>query len=115
MTKPPLSPFRVAGNLVFLSGVLPKDRDGLALEGDIEAQTSAVLEQLSTTLLSAGSSLAQVIRVGAFLSHLERDFDGFNRVYREYFSEPYPARTTVGATLRQALVEIDVVALIADE
>ena len=54
MPKPPLSPFRVAGNLVFLSGVLPKDQHGLPLEGDIEAQTSAVLEQLSVTLLAAG-------------------------------------------------------------
>lgn len=113
MLTPPLSTFRVAGDLVFVSGVLPKDpHSGRPVEGDIEAQTTAVLEQLTAILRAAGSSPANVIRIGAFLADLERDFDGFNRAYRQRFSEPFPARTTVGVELRHALVEIDAVALI---
>jgi 2-iminobutanoate/2-iminopropanoate deaminase len=112
MPTPSLSPSRTVGDLVFLSGVVPRDvATGMPLTGDVAVQTHAVLRTLRDNLVAAGSSLADVQRVGVYLSDLEGDFDSFDAVYREYFSAPFPARTTIGAALRGIRVEIDAVAL----
>lgn len=108
---PPLSPHREAGRLVFFSGCLPKDPvTNLPVDRDIAAQTVATLDQVMRNLKAAGCSAADAVRVGVYLADIERDFDAFNDVYRGYFSAPYPARTTTGALLRNALIEIEVVA-----
>jgi 2-iminobutanoate/2-iminopropanoate deaminase len=108
---PPLSTFREAGELIFFSGCLPKDLDtGRPVLGDITVQTIATLNLVARNLEAAGCSLGDVVRVGVFLADIDRDFDAFNEVYRSYFTAPYPARTTTGATLRGALVEVEIVA-----
>ena len=55
--------------------------------------------------------MGDVIKVTAYLSNLERDFAEYNRAYAEFFDEPYPVRTTIGANLSGILVEIDVIAV----
>ncbi|NQX13865.1 RidA family protein [Microbacteriaceae bacterium VKM Ac-2855] len=112
-TTPTLSPSRTAGGLVFSSGCLPRDADsGLIVGGGIREQTRVTLQNVSRILAAEELSLADVVRVGVYLADIDRDFDEFNVVYGEYFSRPFPARTTVGARLRGALVEIDVVAFV---
>jgi enamine deaminase RidA (YjgF/YER057c/UK114 family) len=78
----------------------------------IEEQTEVTLTNLRFVLSAAGLTLADVVRVGAHLQDLERDFAGFEHVYKRYFKPPYPARTTVGSRLPGILVEIDVVACV---
>ena len=79
------------------------------IDDGIGAQTRQVLQNVRSVLEAAGCTLADVVKVTVYLADL-RDFDTFNAVYREFFSEPYPARTTVGSSLRGILVEIDVIA-----
>jgi 2-iminobutanoate/2-iminopropanoate deaminase len=70
-----------AGGLVFVAGQLPLDADGgLVGEGDIAAQTGAVLANMAAILAAAGSSLDRVVKTTVFLTSLD-DFAGMNEVY----------------------------------
>jgi 2-iminobutanoate/2-iminopropanoate deaminase len=102
----------IVGDLVYTAGMGPHDpRTGEVVGDDIATQTAQVLRNLSAVLAAAGSSLADVVKATTHLQHLERDFAGYDRVYRDTMSEPYPVRTTVGSALYGMLVEIDVVAV----
>ena len=104
----PYSPLVVAGGFVWISGQVGVV-DGQIADG-IEAQTRVALEHMAVALEAAGLSMDDVVKVSAFLADLG-DFEVFNGEYRRHFSEPYPARTTVGAALAPGLlVEIDAVA-----
>jgi 2-iminobutanoate/2-iminopropanoate deaminase len=106
------SPAVRAGNLIFVSGQVPKDpRTGQTLPGDILQQTRAVLENTARVLAAAGATLDDVVSVTAYLADID-DWEAFNEVYRETFNRPYPSRTTVGAELRGFLVEISVIAVV---
>lgn len=108
--KPPFSPVVVSGDLVYTAGQVAYDADGSVVAGGIEEQTRRTLENVRTCLDAAGCTLDDVMKVNAFLADLG-DFDGYNRVYREFFAEPYPARTSVQAGLPAGLlVEIEAVA-----
>src|SRR5438874_1465139 len=96
--KPPYSPAVVSGDHVFTAGQVAHDADGNLVGDTIEEQTRQVLQNLRACLEAAGSSLDEVVKVLAFLSDLN-DFAGYNAAYAEFFSEPYPARSSVGATL----------------
>jgi 2-iminobutanoate/2-iminopropanoate deaminase len=105
----PYSPGVIAtGRQLFVAGQGPL-RDGEVIEGTIEEQTRLTLENLGAVLRSAGASYDDVVRVGVFLADLG-DFEAMNAVYQEFFSEPRPARTTVGVALLGMRVEIDCVA-----
>lgn len=103
----------VHGNLLFTQGVNPCDPVTAEVVGTtIEEQTERAMRNLSAILAAAGLTTADVIKTSVHLADLLRDFEGFDRVYSSYFSKPYPARTTVGATLwHDYLLEIDVVAV----
>jgi 2-iminobutanoate/2-iminopropanoate deaminase len=104
------SPAVKAGAFIFLAGQVPKDpRTGELVGVDIGAQTKAVLENCQRVLEAAGASLDDVVNVTAYLQSMD-DWQAFDDVYRTFFSEPRPARTTVGADLRGFLVEVSVVA-----
>jgi len=106
----PYSPVVESGDLVFTAGQVAHDGDGNLVEGGTEEQTRRAIENVQTCLAAAGSTLADVLKVSAFLADLG-DFPAFNAVYREYFSEPYPVRTTVGVNLPDGiLVELDAIA-----
>jgi 2-iminobutanoate/2-iminopropanoate deaminase len=108
--KPPYSPVVVSGDHVFTAGQVGFDREGNLVPGGIAEQTRQTLENVRACVEAAGSSLANVVKVTAFLADLG-DFEGYNAVYREYFDEPYPARTSVQAGLPAGiLVEIEAVA-----
>lgn len=96
---------------VWTAGFGPQDPvTGIVPEG-IEAQTRQVLANVRAVLHASGLDLADVVKVTSHLRHLERDFAGYDAAFREMFSPPYPARTTVGSDLLGILVEIDVVAV----
>lgn len=97
------------GRFVFVSGQGPL-RDGEIVGDDIETQTRVTLENVRSVLEAAGRSMADVVRCGVFMSDLA-DFDRMDAVYREYFPEPLPARTTIGAALLGILIEIDCIAV----
>ena len=106
----PYSPGIVSGDLVYTAGQVANDENGNIVSDAIEAQTRRALDNLRAVLKAAGCDLSDVIKVNAYLTDLS-SFAVYNDVYREYFSEPYPARTTVGAALAPGyLVEIEAVA-----
>jgi 2-aminomuconate deaminase len=102
---------RVVGDLIFLSGVGPRqpvtnaipggpivNSEGAPQDYDIEAQTRAVIENVSVILQATGASLSDVVDVQAFLVDMDRDFKGYNRVYAEYFTDIQATRTTIAIT-----------------
>ena len=110
MSKIPLSKVRRAAGLVFLSGELPFATDG-SIPAGIEAQATLVIEKIAATLKREKLALENVVSVLVHLSD-KQDFAPFNEVYRRYFKEPWPTRTTVSVNLlaEGALLEITVVA-----
>jgi 2-iminobutanoate/2-iminopropanoate deaminase len=106
----PYTPVVVSGDLVVTAGQVGNDSTGAVVSDEIEGQTRQVLDNIRACLAAAGCELSDVIKVNGFLTDLG-NFDVYNAVYREYFSEPYPARTTVGAALAPGLlVEVEVIA-----
>jgi 2-iminobutanoate/2-iminopropanoate deaminase len=111
MAKPdaPYSPVYVSGDLVYTAGQIGADASGAVADG-IEAQTRQALENLRLCLDAAGCSFGDVMKVNAYLTDMD-NFAAYNAVYRETFSAPYPARTTVGDALAPGLlVEIEAIA-----
>ncbi len=106
----PLSPAVRAGDFVFVSGQVPVDENGVLVDGDVQAQTRRVLDNLSAALALAGARLDQVVKTLVVLTDAA-DFAAFNQAYREYFPSLPPARTTLAAQLMiDAKVEIEAVA-----
>ena len=102
------------GNTIYLSGQTPLDpATGELITGDIAMQTRRAFDNLKAVCAAAGISFAQIARVGIYLTDLN-NFAAVNGVMKEYFSEPYPARSTIGvaALPRNSQVEIDAVAVI---
>jgi reactive intermediate/imine deaminase len=100
-----------AGDTVYFSGQIPLDRaTGELVIGDITAQTRRVFDNLSAVALAAGGSLAQIVRVGIYVTDLG-NFAAVNAVMAEYFQQPYPARSTieVSALPKGAQVEVDAI------
>jgi 2-iminobutanoate/2-iminopropanoate deaminase len=102
-----------AGPLLFVSGQVPFDpATGAMVGSDIAAQTRRVLDNIGALLKAGGLTHADVVRTTVFLADMD-DFAAMNDVYRTYFSEPYPARSTVQAARlpRDARIEIDAIAM----
>ena len=97
---------RRVGNLLFLSGVGPRqkgtkeipgvtlDDQGNIVDYDIEAQCHSVFANVKAVLEDAGSSWDQLVDVTVFLTNMDDDFKTYNRIYAEYFAENQPCRTT---------------------
>ena len=101
-----------AGSLLFISGQVPIDPStGAMVGGDLAAQARQVLQNIGALLEAADRSFDHVVRTTVFLADMD-DFAAMNDVYRTFFSEPYPARSTVQAARlpRDARIEIDVIA-----
>lgn len=101
-----------AKTVVFLSGQTPVDpATGQLVPGGIADQVHRCLANLGAVLKAGGLSFDDVVKANVFLTDMN-DFQAMNEVYKTYFTEPYPARTTIGvASLpRGASVEIEMVA-----
>lgn len=98
-----------AGDTVYLSGQIPLDpATGELVGGDFRASARRVFENLRAVAAAAGGSLDDAVRVTIFLTDLGK-FPQVNEVMAEYFTQPYPARVTIGvaALPKGAEVEVD--------
>uniref|UniRef100_A0A7C3RME5 RidA family protein n=1 Tax=Dictyoglomus thermophilum TaxID=14 RepID=A0A7C3RME5_DICTH len=102
------------GNLIFISGQIPIDpSSGNMVDGDIKEQTKRVLENIKGILEAVGASLANVVKTTVFMIDLS-EFSLMNEVYKDYFPEKPPARSTiqVSALPRGAKIEIEAIAIL---
>ncbi len=98
---------RRVGNFLFLSGVGPRERGTKKIPGvelsengeivsyDIEVQCRSVFQNVCYILEESGSGWDKIVDVTVFLTNMKDDFQKYNRIYAEYFSENLPCRTTV--------------------
>jgi 2-aminomuconate deaminase len=98
---------RRVGNLLFLSGIGPRnpvdnsipglelDYKGQILKYDIEAECHSVFANVKAVLEASGSSWEKMVDVTVFLTNMKTDFPIYNKIYGEYFKEAMPCRTTV--------------------
>lgn len=128
----PVGPYphaRRVGNLLFLSGIGPRERGSKVIPGvtldaggkvvdhDIVVQTRSVMRNIKAVLDAAGVAWEDIVDVSVFLTNMERDFATFNKVYAEYFKgDNRPTRTTVevGALPTPIAVELKVIAYLGD-
>jgi 2-aminomuconate deaminase len=95
------------GNLIFLSGVGPRERDTKKISGveldadgniisyDIETQCRSVFQNVKYILEEAGSGWDKLVDVTVFLTNMKKDFPVYNKLWAEYFKDSQPCRTTV--------------------
>ena len=110
---------RKVGNLLFLSGVGPRipdskkipgvelDKNGNVISHDIEAQCHSVFKNIRIILEESGSNWDNLVDVTVFLTDMRRDFDIYNRIYRDYFKDNQPCRTTVEVTSLPSTIAIE--------
>ncbi|GAB4124636.1 MAG: RidA family protein [Raineya sp.] len=117
---------RRVGNLLFLSGVGPRERGSKKIPGveldeqgnvvsyDIEKQCHSVFQNIKYILEEAGSSWDKIVDVTVFLTNMKEDFATYNKVYAEYFKDNLPCRTTLGITALPTpiAIELKVIAVI---
>lgn len=108
----PYTPVVVSDGLIFVCGQVGRTAANDLVADEIEAQTRQALQNMRNCLAAAGATLADVIKVNAYLRDWS-DFTAFNEVYLEYFSEPYPVRTTVPAPFPVIRLEVECVARVA--
>jgi len=119
---------RRVGNMLFLSGVGPRERGTRTIPGvnlgpngeivsyDIEAQCHSVFRNVRMILEDSGASWENIVDVTVFLTNMKADFGKFNRIYAEYFRENQPCRTTVevGALPTPIAIELKVIAVMKE-
>ena len=117
---------RRVGDLLFLSGVGPRERGSKKIPGvelneagevvsyDIATQCRSVFQNVRYILEDAGSSWDRIVDVTVFLTNMKADFQTYNRIYAEYFAENQPCRTTVeiGSLPTPIAIELKVIATI---
>ncbi len=118
---------RRVGNLLFLSGIGPRDAktneipggpvrgpDGKARDYDVKAQTRAVIANVKAVLEASGSSFDRIVDVTVYLIDMDRDFAAYNEVWAEHFTSVQATRTTIAirALPTPIAVEFKVIATI---
>ena len=118
---------RKVGNLLFLSGVGPRERGSKKIPGvelnekgaitsyDIEAQCHSVFKNVKHILEEAGSSWDKIVDVTVYLTNMKDDFPNYNKLWAEYFKNNPPCRTTVEINCLPTpiAIELKVIALIS--
>lgn len=105
------APAVVAGGFIYTSGLVGLEPTSRTDQPEISAEVRRALERLKTVLEAAGSSLGSAVSVTVYLRN-PADFEAMNTVYREFFADQPPARTTVSADLPHgALVMVSAVAV----
>jgi 2-aminomuconate deaminase len=120
---------RRVGNLLFLSGVGPRERgskkipgveldaEGNILSYDIETQCHSVFRNVRYILEDAGSSWDRLVDVTVYLTNMKKDFPTYNRLWAEYFKDNPPCRTTleINRLPTPIAIELKCIATIGDE
>jgi len=106
------------GTLLFLSGLTARDSEGAIIgEGDAGVQTRQILESMKRILAASGATLDDVIKIQTFVRDIG-DWPRIEEVWREYWSEPWPASTLVEVSRlfdQRQLIEIDAIVSFEDE
>ena len=108
----PYSQAVAVGGLLFCAGQIPLDpATGEIVSGDVAAQTEQVCANIAAVLKANGMTFAHVVKTTVFLADMA-DFGAMNSVYAKFFTQPFPARSTVAVAglPRGAAVEIEVIA-----
>lgn len=106
----PFSPGIRAGDFVFVSGMASADEQGNIIPDTFENEARRTYQNLARVLKAAGLDFSRVVQVRCYLAD-QKDWDAHNRIYREYFSEPFPARTTlIGCLGNLVKYEVDLIA-----
>lgn len=113
LAKAPISGAIRVGDTIFLSGQIGIDDKGAVVPGGIAGQTRACLENIRKLLASYGAGMADVVQTRIFITDFA-DYADYNRVYQEFFSAPFPTRSTIGtpALALGAGIEIEAVAIL---
>ncbi len=110
---------RRVGDLLFLSGVGPRDPvtnaipgnvagpDGSLASYDIAAQCHQVFANVRAVLEASGACWEDLVDVTVYLTDMARDFPTYNRIYAEYFTTAQPCRTTLGITALPTPIAIE--------
>ena len=106
----PFSPAIRAGDFVFLSGLASVDEQGRIIPDTFENEARRTYKNIGRVLKAAGLDFSRVVQVRCYLTN-QADWDTHNRIYREFFTDPFPARTTlVGCLGTLVKYEVDLVA-----
>ena len=111
----PYSQAIALGDLLFCAGQIPLDpQTNELVDGDVTSQTERVCQNIAAVLKANGMTFANVVKTTVFLTDLT-NFAAMNAVYARYFTEPFPARSTiqVAGLPRGSQVEIEVTAAAA--
>ena len=107
----PFSAAVEANGFIFVSGQASVDDQGVIVSGDFEQEMRRSMSNVQRILAAVGLDLGDVVRVTSYV-HNPDHLPQYNLLYREYFSSPLPARTTITSCLSVALkFEIDVIAV----
>ncbi len=115
-TTSPTAPFSdavIAGNTLYLAGKLGIDPQTQKIPDDPGVEAKLILESMKATLAEASMTMDDLVSVQVFCTDPTKYYDGFNEVYRTYFTGPLPARAFLGSgpLLRDAHFEIQAVAV----
>ncbi len=107
----PFSPALQVGELVFVSGQASVDENGAIVQDTFEGECRRSFENVQKVLAGAGLTMEDVVQVRNYVGKQEY-LKEFNEIYKEYFSPPYPARTTIMNCLGTLLkFEVEVIAM----
>lgn len=105
-----------AGNTVYFSGQIPLDPETMEMVlGSFQEHVHRVFKNIAAVAEAAGGSLAQIVKLTIYLVDI-KDFNSVNEVMKEYYEEPYPARTIVVVKQlpKNALVEMDALMVLGE-
>jgi len=109
----PYSPAVKLGDFVYVSGQLPLDVEGNLVAGDIQEQAYQVLKNMEAVLAEMNLEMRHIVKTTVFLTDLA-DFQAINEIYATYFSDPYPARSTVQVAALPKGARIEIEAIVID-
>ena len=109
--RAPYSTYTQVGNLIFVAGQVAMEPQTQKTPKSFAEQLHLILKNLKTILESAGSSLENILKTTVFLKDLS-NYGEYNEIYRQYFKNGFPARSTVIADLvhEDFLIEIEAIA-----
>jgi 2-iminobutanoate/2-iminopropanoate deaminase len=107
----PYSESARVGDLLFLAGQTGEDKDGNLVAGGIKAEAEQIMLNIKAALARRGLAMEHVVKCTVFLADIT-EWAAFNEVYKRHFSQPYPARSAVGASglVAKARVEMECIA-----
>ena len=109
----PYSPALRVGKLIFISGQIPIDPEsGNLIKGDIQKQAKQILANLTTLLEVYSLTLKNIVKTTVFLKDMN-NFSEFNKIYAQYFTEEFPARSCIEVSRlpKDAEIEIEAIAI----